>query len=132
MNEMLGYFRSQLWDLIFIFVSALLLMFIARFFKLRDNGYRTALFIALVAGVGASFVAILVLSLKGFIPQEIIAAFSWIRLGVYAILGFFLIRAFHKTNWSKTGLVWVVWIVVYYIVHFLLYGALWGLAVALE
>ena len=132
MSEMLIYFRSQIWDLIFIFISALLLMFIVRFFKLNDKSYRTSLFIALVAGVGASFVAILVLSLKGFIPYSFVAAFEWIRLAVYAILGFFLIRAFHKTNWARTGLVWIIWIIVYYVVHALLYGALWWLAIALE
>jgi len=99
-----------------IFLSALVLMFVAMMFKLSDKKYKTALKITAIVGV----IGIVFNVLAYLIPSAAVA------LGVLSliigsiIVAIWLIKKTYKLEWGKSLLVWLVWIVLEIVVAFII------------
>jgi hypothetical protein len=87
-------------------LSALLLMFSTKIFKLRDTSYKTAIKILAIIGViGFIFDAIVFT----FLPTMVIVLgiIQFIILNI--ILAIIFIKQFYGIEWKQTLLVWLVW-----------------------
>lgn len=87
-----------------ILVSALILMVVARMFKLSDKSYKTALFVAGIAGI-ANYVLQLI-GLKG----TLMTSLSIVGVGIAMTL--WLIKYKYSLDWGKSALVWLVYFLI--------------------
>lgn len=85
-------------------LSALLLMFSTKIFKLSDQSYKTAIITTLII-----YVISFVLSLIGMFAATLIL--SVISIIVMVVLGLWLIKTRYKLEWGKAALVWLVWFI---------------------
>ena len=87
-------------------LSALLLMFSAKIFKLQDTSYKTAIKILAIIGVIGFILDAIIFT---FLPTMVIvlAMIQFIILNI--ILAIIFIKQFYNLEWKQTLLVWLVW-----------------------
>ncbi|MFQ5621738.1 MAG: hypothetical protein ACE5FT_07955 [Candidatus Nanoarchaeia archaeon] len=95
---------------IFVPVSALLLMLAAKIFKLHDTSFMTALKVAGILG-GARFVLSLLWSLIGLGPGAIMILSGLEFVLISIALSIYLIKLFYEEGWKETLLTWLVWFI---------------------
>jgi len=104
-------------------ISAVLLMFATKIFKLADTSFMTALKVA-----GLTILASVVLSVIGSLLPPALAIVMLAVQGLVGIgLSIYLIKTFYDEEWKETLLTWLVWIVftmILYFVVLMIFGAL--------
>ncbi len=110
---------------IFIFINALLLMLVTKIFKVQDQSYKSALWVAAIAGaVGLVFNWVI-----AAIPSSGVAVSSIINfLLIGVLLTLYLIKLKYKLAWGKAALVWLVYFLFALVVGFVI-GFVIGLMV---
>ena len=87
-------------------LSALLLMFSAKIFKLQDTSYKTAIKILAIIGVVGFILDAIIFT---FLPTlvTVLGIIQFIILNI--ILAIIFIKQFYNIEWKQTLLVWLVW-----------------------
>jgi len=87
-------------------LSALLLMFSAKIFKLQDTSYKTAIKILAIIGIVGFILDAIIFT---FLPTVtiVLSVIQFIILNI--ILAIILIKQFYYLEWKQTLLVWLVW-----------------------
>tara|TARA_Y100000034_G_C6704333_1_gene310793 strand:- start:154 stop:555 length:402 start_codon:yes stop_codon:yes gene_type:complete len=100
-------YQLNILSLLFVIpLSALLLTFTIKWFKVKDTSYKTAITVAAILGVIGFIVDSLLSNLLGW-AGLISGIINFIIFDV--ALAIFLLNKFYNTELKKTLLVWLVW-----------------------
>jgi len=98
MDYLFSFTQDLILVFVLIFLSALLLFFSTKIFKIKKTTYLTALIVAAIIEI-FQFIS-------ETIPYEIN---SLLIIALTIPLGIFLIKKFYKKDWKLTLKIWVVW-----------------------
>ncbi len=112
--------------IIFIPVSALILMLSATLFKLEDTSFKTAIQVALLIGVTNLLASWITTNTVSTLVSNIISYFITI------VVGILVIKQIYGLELKKTLLVWLVWFIlngIAMVVISIVLGLIFGLAI---
>lgn len=103
--------------IITLFLSSLFLLIITKFFKLKKQSYKTALFIVLTV----FFVNLVFYIIRSFFKENemlsyILKIIFWILISF--LFAWWLIKKKYNISWRESFLIWLIWIISVFILDF--------------